>query len=690
MTTPNDDRNPLIEFVCRRWKACVLAAVASAMLAGLYAAGAAQQTWTASATMLYNRSLLGAPHYQQPEVQSIVGLFRSRGVLESLARELKLPANLKAMSESITAEVVMGSNTIQLSFRGSDAKLTQIELDRLMHLVIDQAATLRRTAVTQILDGLEKHLADARRDADKAYGELNGFNQTNRIVTSVDDDLDRLHDDIAAVERAAETDRPEALNPDEVLQRSRGAWQERLNHERDAIARDSQLALKKNEYDRAARLHAKRYISDAEFRRVETEYKALAAQNDQSLQAWNRRIGDLDRILAARLDPTTGEKATSPSTSDAATTALVARLQAFLQQRRAEVERLTGLRAEAARLQQTVTAAQEEVRRTSALVSSYAELRDAPYNDLTIVQPAAPALDPVTSNKKKLFVGTMLGALGLLMVPLFLWDFWSQRRATAVAPTRGNGAVLPILATIDERSADRAAARKEVVRTLALRLQQIPSQRGVVAALNSLDESQLPVEAAIEAAECLHRRGERVLIVETTGDVRAAERLSARTDLPAAEPVDVVEEWIAPTFYSGTSAATATIVPQRRTEVRRGTSTAAAGLAELLTDTELALGDVARRGEAFDVVTVGETSLPDEAFAARRLTTVLDEARRNYGVVLLVGPGVTRGVDMELLAARVEALAFVGEAGRSPTAAAERTLASLTALKAPVLGAVYL
>jgi hypothetical protein len=45
---------------------------------------------------------------------------------------------------------------------------------------------------------------------------------------------------------------------------------------------------------------------------------------------------------------------------------------------------------------------------------------------------------------------------------------------------------------------------------------------------------------------------------------------------------------------------------------------------------------------------------------------------------------------MELLAARVEALAFVGEAGRSPTAAAERTLASLTALKAPVLGAVYL
>jgi hypothetical protein len=119
-------------------------------------------------------------------------------------------------------------------------------------------------------------------------------------------------------------------------------------------------------------------------------------------------------------------------------------------------------------------------------------------------------------------------------------------------------------------------------------------------------------------------------------------------------------------------------------------TTATAGLAELLTDTDLALGDVVRRGEAFDVVTVGEAALPEEAFAARRLTVVLDEARRNYGVTLLVGPGVTHGVDMELLAARVEALAFVGETGRSPTAAAQQTLASLTALRAPVLGAVYL
>lgn len=688
MTTPIDDRNPLIDFVRRRWKLCALATVAAAMLAGLYAAGAAQQTWTASGTMLYNRSLLGAPHYQQPEVQSIVGMFRSRGVLESLVRELKLPDNLKALADSVTAEVVMGSNTIQLSLRGGDAKLTQVELDRLMHLVIDQAATLRRTAVTQILDGLEKHLTDARRDADKAYDELNRFNTTNRIVTSVDDDLDRVHDDITAVERAAETDRPEMLDPDEVLQRSRGAWQERLNHERDAIARDSQLALKKNEYDRAARLHEKRYISDAEFRRIETEYKALVAQNDRALQGWSHRIGDLDKTLAARLDPTTGDAAAASPKNDPAS-ALVARLQAFLQQRRAEVERLTGLRSEAARLQQTVTAAQDEVRRTTALVASYAELRDAPYNDLTIVQPAAPALDPVTSNKKKLFVGTMLGAFGLLMVPLFAWDFWSQRRATtAGAAPSGIGNVLPVLATVDLRSADRAAARKEAVRTLALRLQQIPSQRGVVAALNSLDETQLPIEAALETAECLHRRGERVLVVETTGDVGATQRLREHANLPPAEPIDVVEEWIAPSFYSGTSAATA--APPRSAEVRPATTTSTAGLAELLTDPDLTLGDVVRRGEAFDVVTVGEAALPDEAFAARRLTAVLDEARRNYGVVLLIGPGMTRGVDMELLAARVEALAFVGEPGRSPTAAAERTLASLTALRAPVLGVVYL
>lgn len=689
MTTPIDDRNPLIDFARRRWKPCLAAAIAATLAAGFYASGAAQQTWTASGTMLYNRTMLGAPHYQQPEVQSIVGLFRSRSVLESLARDLKLPVNLKALAESVTAEVVMGSSTIQLSLRAADPKLAQAELDRLMHLVIDQAATLRRTAVTQILAGLEKHQADARREADRAYDELNRFNSANRIVTSVDDDLDRLHDDIAAVERAAETDRPETLDPEAVLQRSRGAWQERLNHERDAIARESQLALKKNEYDRAARLHEKRYISDAEFRRIETEYQMLVAQNDEAMQAWNRRIGELDRTLAARLDPTTDAATTSPKANEAAVSALVARLQTFLQQRRGEVERLAGLRSEAARLQQAVTAAQDEVRRTAALVASYVELRDAPYYDLSIVQPAAPALDPVTSNKKKLFVGAMLGALCLLMLPLFAWDFWSQSRAkTAGNATRSADAILPVLATADAGGDDRDAARKEAVRTLALRLQQIPSSRGVVAALNSLDETQLPIEAAIQTAECLHRRGERVLVVEATGDVGATRRLCEHANLPAAEPVDVVEEWIAPTFYSG--AAAATIARPQSAAVRPATTTATAGLTELLTDANLAPADVVRRGEAFDVLTVGEAALPDEAFAARRLTSLLDECRRNYGVVLLVGPGVARGVDLELLAARVEALAFVGEAGRSPTAAAERTLANLTALRAPLLGVVYL
>ena len=99
MNATHDPSNPLIDFLRRRWLPVAVMTVLAAVAAFLFATAAATQTYSFSAEMLYNRSQLGAPHYLQPEVQSIVGLFRSRAVLAPLAAEFRLPPALKPLSE---------------------------------------------------------------------------------------------------------------------------------------------------------------------------------------------------------------------------------------------------------------------------------------------------------------------------------------------------------------------------------------------------------------------------------------------------------------------------------------------------------------------------------------------------------------------------------------------------------------
>jgi hypothetical protein len=250
-------------------------------------------------------------------------------------------------------------------------------------------------------------------------------------------------------------------------------------------------------------------------------------------------------------------------------------------------------------------------------------------------------------------------------------------------------AKLPVLASVDAVRGDRSSARSEVVRTLASRIQQLPSSRGVAVVLNSCDADDSPIDAAIETAECLHRRGECVLVIEATGDAEAARRLGDHAESAPLAEVTAVDDWMAVSTAFGERSAVAAVL-ERPGTMTIDDATTNFGLAELLVDETLAIEEVVRRGATFDVLTLGTSRLPDEAFASRRLTALLDELRGRYGVVLLSGPGLSRGVDLELLAARVDALAFVAESGRSPSAAAEKTLANLVALRAPLLGVVQL
>jgi Mrp family chromosome partitioning ATPase len=87
-------------------------------------------------------------------------------------------------------------------------------------------------------------------------------------------------------------------------------------------------------------------------------------------------------------------------------------------------------------------------------------------------------------------------------------------------------------------------------------------------------------------------------------------------------------------------------------------------------------------------VAVDSRPLPPEACASRRLSELLEESRDRYSAILIVGPEAERTVDVEMLAARTDAVLFVARNPLANSPAAARTVAGLAALRAPVLGAI--
>ena len=473
MSSTTEYSNPVLTFVRRRWFTLLAAAGLAAFAAFILAEKFAVQTYTCNGTLLYNRNGAAAPQYQQPELQSIVGLAKSQPVLEAAAARLPDHPPAKSLSGGLQTEAVMGSNTLQFTMRGSDAEATRVTLDAIMQSLIEQASALRKQTVTHILASLEAHAATAAGGVEAAAENLRRFNLANQITLSVDDDLERVRDDIAAVETALETQRSARSSPEEQLQRRRSILQEQQESERSQLEREGALLLKKNEFERAERLHAKRYISDAEFRRIETEYATLQAQNTEAFEHRRQRLKQLGEALSAHLNRPAGE---ASSTEDEADVAATARIQTFLTQRRAEADRLNALRPQADELHYAAVAAQAEVQRAAAQVASFQELLAAEYHDLVVVQRATPAFDAVTSNKKKLLVGGGVVVFLGCLIPIFLLDLLFNRPSNAANDVLY--AHLPAIASSEPRE---TPDHDDLVRTLALRIQQSAGTEGSVA-----------------------------------------------------------------------------------------------------------------------------------------------------------------------------------------------------------------
>ena len=94
---------------------------------------------------------------------------------------------------------------------------------------------------------------------------------------------------------------------------------------------------------------------------------------------------------------------------------------------------------------------------------------------------------------------------------------------------------------------------------------------------------------------------------------------------------------------------------------------------------------------AIDCILPGRGS-PGEELATIRMSALVDEVRRRFSLILLVGPctETTGATDLQILAAHADGVAFAYEAERRMEATTSEPIRSLVNVGAPLLGAVEL
>ena len=662
---------------------CVVAAGA---VAWFVAERFGSESWTCGATMLYARNEVGAPHYSPPEINTFTAQMKSPATLDALAREFNLNTPLKALSEGIKTDVPFGSNTIHVTLQADTLDQSRRMLDRLMQMVEHDYTTSRAKSLGRLVADFEISLQECKQELARAKASLARFNREHGVI-DVDRDIERFQQEVAALELALESARMSRAGGAAVeAQRRAGVLRERIRDENEAIALESQLALKLNEFERARALHDKLYISDAEFRRVEAELQALQAQRDGVVSRWKEKVKQYDRQAEAIAEggvPDEAQAASAPTLG-----AEIAGLETLLAEKRREIARLSQLRAQAQTLDEDADVAAAERQRVETLLATFKQLQASQAEDLTVQHAAAPTLDPVRSTGKKLLLMTFAGAWLALALPAFLLHVAFPARRSRARSAAQIG--LPMLVEGGGRMFNawgvegrRAEARAAYVRKLALRIQQSIHQRGSVVLFGSLGNRPVPAALLFELGECLAQRGERVLALDTqgaaTGEGSFAPWLTTR-------PVKVaIDDRLG--HYSSS------LHPRGETQPS-GAETAVAdstrGLADYLASPWLEAEHVISPSSVagVDALTAGSVALEHESLGTQRLTELLQQLREKYTLVLVSGPGMMRGVDVEMLAARADGIvvSLLGERGGD--SAGEATVRDLIALGAPLVGAI--
>ena len=333
---------------------------------------------------------------------------------------------------------------------------------------------------------------------------------------------------------------------------------------------------------------------------------------------------------------------------------LETRLDVYQQQADEIGEQLTGIGADQygayeLRLEQ----AEGQQKALSAQLENMSQLEKCHVREWSVSVPASMETTEVSSNRIKLF-GLAFGLCGLVLSSPVLISEWYRKQASPQVAF-ANSLQLPVLA---ERILQDFAPRRrrmtvpklseeqlEIVRMLALRIQQSSHSDGSVVLFSSIDSDYSPAPLMASVAECLAQREEKVLMVDAVSPGKTSLPITNIMPMPEQEPTEESSQ---------------------KTETADNESLVThPGLAEYLTSGCETVTDLVRPTgcPGVDLISSGHSAFHREALASSSLTELVDQCRENYTMILVNSPSATASADLQIARGPCRRGRIVGDQG---------------------------
>ncbi|MEM8946051.1 MAG: hypothetical protein AAGD11_12815 [Planctomycetota bacterium] len=644
-------------------------------------------------------------------------LIKSTPILSKLCDVRGLAIPPKNLQELIETQTSRGSSLLNIEMTGKKAKETIDNLNGLMEIFVEEVARQRKQTLRNHMNHVENALLESRAevaDARQRIFEVQSEQQKVLEEGGVSSERYRsIFASVANTQLAIDEKRVEqvgVMQQIEAIQRKGDALESRvaglIEGYRSQVASKAanQLRRLKARLNEGSRVYVE-VMSLAD--QVQAFATSATAPNDP--QQWqvdlysmisNGNVAlpqkDLDEIVAVfdghsealslQLREIDGQRLSLLKQQEQLELSAIpiknqirmleSRLKDYQAQADEIGEQLTGIGADQygayeLRLEQ----AENQQKALTAQLENMSQLEKCRVMEWSVSMPASAETTSVSSNGTKLFA-LAFGVCGLVLsAPVLASEWYRQQTPPQVA--FANSLHLPVLADrILQDFAPRRRSRivpaklteeqSEVVRMLALRIQQSSHSDGSVMLFSSIDPKYSPAPLMASVAECLAQREEKVLIVDAI--------CPDKSRLPITNVVPMPEH--------GTDA-------EPQSEVRTDYADHP-GLSEYFSSGCDSVSDLIRPTgcPGVDLIGSGHAAFPREALASSSLTELVEQCRENYTMILVNSPAATNSADLQMLTARADGIVLMAtkEVRNNPHARA--AVSDLIELGAPIIGVV--
>ena len=708
-TAAESDEPLVVNVIRRRWMLLATCCLLSAIAAGLTASQFTLPKATTAGKLRYVQLPPALKEvYRAPATLEFAEILRSFESMAELGRRTGVQMDARTLSKRFAITASRYSNIIDIELRWRDGEQSIAMVNELMRIAGETTASNRKQTLQQYGIETEVQLEDANQRVlamrEKALelqqqrnSQLSDSGQLGAEANVLMGQIDRTEEllDGLTLKRVA-------------LNRQLTTLRSDVNELR-RLARNELFQGRREQIETRMRLYNPNSQRYELLRRVSQQlgdFETSGAELDYS--TWRTKLESIGKDLVGALDPSSllaveamerklNLKDTKIEQIELELLPIDGELSLLENRRESQERRLADFTGSAdissSGLEEAETQLKVAIDARTRLRNQLDNIRrgeETDFNEMTVLTPASWQTTEASEGRGKLFAFTFAGCFMALVLPVFALEHFfpsgdpAEKAAKSLGlPRISQGTFISNRASKDRRHLH--PVNTEAMRLLALRIQQSVHGPGAMVLFSGLNHAKSAIPMISYLAECLSRREEKVLIVD------ACERSDeAQNDLGNDESVaDVMVRNGSPRVTSpadGNGKANGEKLPANLD----GSAAGVVGLADFLRRRDIGADEMICTTSipGVDIIPSGSGAFPREGLAASCLTTLFEECRQRYTMILVAGPSTQHPSDLQMMSARADAIFFTVPPNGRPAGEGETVIRDLLDLGAPVVGIV--